>query len=67
MHAMIESVNHNKLKSMHMPGHCGNQDICEKINTIAKLFGLSCIECTTDDYFGHYGNYIPASGPMKKA
>jgi hypothetical protein len=50
---------------MHMPGHCGNYKICEKLHCIVSLYGLASIEGTTDDCFGNLGNYIPASGAMK--
>ncbi len=50
-----------------MPAHCFNNETTPILNGYLKDNGGNKIECTTDDYFGLLGNYIPPSGFVKES
>ncbi len=63
---MMKQLTTNKLLSTHMPGHCGNTNMCNKLNFMAQCCGMSPLEGTTDEDFSNLGDYLPPTGAMEK-
>ena len=50
-----------------MPGHSGENSMNPCLSFLVKSYGLFKTDGTTDDFFGSFGNYFPASGSVKAA
>jgi arginine/lysine/ornithine decarboxylase len=64
---LINQLGKGPRYSMHMPGHCGNNEVTPILNQFLKENGGNAIEGTTDEVFGTLGNYYPPSGVMKNS